>query len=207
MKKTIRTVLAAALVLAMAFSLCACGDQPLAEDAVRDFCDAMQTMDLKTMDGFLIQSTREDRKGLGDLLEGENAEDYSFLVDYLRESAGEMKYQIVKASQDGDKGTVRVRFEYTDASDVVRRALQDYKDQMLSLAMSGAGKDAMRQAMEDCFAEAVKTTQTGRSAVTVDFPCTKKNGQWLIDKMPEELRSVLMANTDKALDSFSLLPG
>ena len=38
-------VLAAALVLALA----GCGAQPKAEDTVRQFCDAMKTLDLETM--------------------------------------------------------------------------------------------------------------------------------------------------------------
>ena len=38
---------------------------------------------------------------------------------------------------------------------------------------------------------------------TIEFKCTKKDGKWLIDKVPDELVSVIMGNMDKALEGLS----
>ena len=191
-------VLAAALVLALA----GCGAQPKAEDTVRQFCDAMKTLDLETMQSS-VSSRGEDQTDLEELLTGEDSEEYAFLLDYVKELAGQIDYEITAASQDGDKGTVTVHFKHIDASDVVKRAFQDYLMKGIGMAFSGAGEEEMAQLLKDCFAEAIRTTKTGEAEATIEFKCTKKDGKWLIDEVPDELASVIMGNMDKALEGLS----
>ena len=121
----------------------------------------------------------------------------------MKELAGQIDYEIAAASQDGDKGAVTVHFKHIDASDVVKRAFQDYLMKGIGMAFSGAGEEEMAQLLKDCFAEAIRTTKTGEAEATIEFKCAKKDGKWLIDKVPDELASVIMGNMDKALEGLS----
>lgn len=205
MKKT-KKLLAIMLIAAMLFVLAGCAEKAKAEDTVKEFCEAMKAFDLEKISSLVSDRKAFDESEYADML-GDGANEVAFLLDYLKENAAKMEYEIVNAREDGEKGIVSARFQYVDASDVVSNALTDYISKAIGLVFSGASEEELKEGLEDSFKESIKTTDAGEVEAEVEFSLTKTDGKWMIDKAPVETASVMLSNIDKAMDDFANIFG
>lgn len=165
------------------------------DKAVKQFCDGMKTFDLvkmaevvNTMDN--VNSASKDE------------EEHEIIWDYVKESAGKMSYEIISSEKDGDIGTVTVQFNHVDAAPLITATFSEFITKAIGLAFTGADESVYETTLEQIFNE--KRTSVPESMVdtTATFTCTKTDDGWKIDKVPDEVVSVLLCNMDKAFDKF-----
>ena len=165
------------------------------DKAVKQFCEGMKTFDFAKMSE--VVSTMDNVKSAS-----EEDEEYQVLWNYVKESAGKMTYKIIGSEKDGDKGTVTVQFNYVDAAPLIASTLSEFITKAIGLAFSGADDSMYQSTLEGIFNEKRAAMTESMVDTTATFSCTKTDDGWKIDKVPEEVVSVLLCNMDKAFDKF-----
>ncbi len=185
------------IVMIMSLIITGCGLNSKPDSIVKKYCDAMKTLDLETMSKCTANGTNDDLKELF-----EEEEDYNVLTEYLKENAAKMKYSITDTQVDGDKGTVKVKFTYLDASPMLASVFGEYITQAFGLAFSGASEDAISDLFTNIFNEKKESMTLSTTETEVTFTCVKKDKEWLIEDASDELLSVVMCNMNKTFESM-----
>ncbi len=192
------------LVIAMLLTGCSLSKP---DSVVKKFNDAMKVYDIETMKECVI-SGGEDIDEVKDVLSGEEssdsseAETFSVFADFLREQGKKMKYSVTDTNVEGDTGYVTVKYNYVDASPVVTSFIGEYFTQAFALAFSGASDDAMNDLAESIFNEKKDSVACKDAELELTYVCSKKDGEWKIDTIPEEAINVMVCNMNTAFDGF-----
>ena len=182
-----KKVLVVVLTLALVFSMSACGKASGPEGTVSGFCDAMKTLDLNKMKSY-VKSGSSDK----DLDMSGVPED---LLSIIRTWSKDLKYKVNKAETDGSKSTVKVDFNYTDTSPVIKAAMADYLGKALTQALSGnTSEEALTKLLVECIQAAQKTTKAESKDISLDFYLEQVDGKWLIADAPADLAKVMFSN-------------
>lgn len=193
MKKTVALLLA----IVMIFSLVGCGAKSSPIDVVKKYCDAMKTLDTATMLSCLKNGDGDAEVALDD-----DYEEFAGLLDYFRECASQQQYEILETNVSDAQGTVKVKFTYVDASNVISETFKTYLLNAFSLAFSNPDEEAMKKAFLDAFEEKKEIIKTGTSEVTAVFNCTKTDSGWLIDEAPGAITDIISCNASKVFEEM-----
>ncbi len=185
------------LIIVMIVSLVGCGAKSSPTDVVIKFCDAMKTIDMATMSNCLKNGTDDTHLSFED-----DDTVFAGLFDYFKECASQQQYEIVESSVSDSQGTVKVKFTYTDASNVITETVQAFLLKSLELAFSNADDEAMQKAFSDAFEEKKEIIKTETSDLTVMFDCTKTDSGWIITEAPVEITDILSCNTSEVFEEM-----
>ncbi|MBR6353924.1 MAG: DUF4878 domain-containing protein [Oscillospiraceae bacterium] len=200
MKKIISIVLA--LVFVLSISACGAAKTPKPEDTVKEFCEAMKSMDWDKMGSLCV----------GDRFNSSSFEEFEtsapFLADYMKENIPKTEYTINAASVDEDTATVTVNFKYINGYLIVREAAQNTMQNILGMALTGAvNEDDLPDVFNQYMSTAIKDAQENLGNTTketdVQFTLSKEDGKWMISDFDDEFSTILSCNTLSALDDLS----
>ena len=199
MKKRLVTAL---LSLCLLLSMSGCmGDKP--ENIIDKFCTAVIAYDEKTASQYIVDGNPE---GFVPQLEIDSDADTTSIIEYIKENASNITYEIGEVSIDEDYATVPVHFTFVDASPIMVSTLSDYLSQAFLLAFSGVDDSAIDTLLVTIFNEKVDTVDAADASIDIDFACEKVDGDWKISILSEEIRDDLMAvltcNITKANETF-----
>ena len=139
-------------------------------------------------------------------LEIDSDADTTSIIEYIKENASNITYEIGEVSIDEDYATVPVHFTFVDASPIMVSTLSDYLSQAFLLAFSGVDDSAIDTLLVTIFNEKVDTVDAAEASIDIDFACEKVDGDWKISILSEEIRDDLMAvltcNITKANETF-----
>ena len=188
------------MALAIALTLVGCSGGAKPEGTVKTFCDGMKTLDIKKLQSCMVSAEELDTS---DLQTEDMPDDF---LKYMKQWASKMTYKVKDSKVEGDKATVTVDFQYTDASDVVAAMLQDYLAKVIAAAFSGNeySEEELSKMMVECLETAAKEKDLKQTDTTVEFKLVKKDSDWKIDEVPEEALNIMTSNMLGALeDMFS----
>jgi len=188
-----KTLFIAGLALTCILALSGCGNKP--DKVVSKFCDGMKKLDYAKMNECLYDSSDY----MTDPFEGDD-EELEVFTSFVKEQAPNIKYEITGSEVNGDDATVNVKFTYTDASPVITSAMGEYFSQALGLAFSGASEEQMGNLLLTIFQDKLKTTTLSTTESTVDIPCKKKDGDWKVAELSDDIANVLTCNILKAFE-------
>jgi len=192
-----KRILSLFMVIAMLLSVTACSS-PKPHTVVEKFCDAMKKFDIQVMSECV-------KGGMGpDDIFGEDSDDMEqALLDYMKKCAENIKYKVVSAAMDGDKGEVTVEFTYKDFGPAVNAALEEMMIELFAAAFS---EDYDESALTEKFMTALNNKSDASKmndvTKTVKFNCEKSGKDWLISEVPEDVMHVLSANIMNAFEDF-----
>lgn len=174
------------LAITCMIALTGCGKKPKA--VVSEFCAAMQDADYEKMNECLSEPSDSVEDPFS------SDEELSVFGNFISEQAKEMKYEIIDTDIDGDEAMVSVEFVYTDASSIVRNTFAQYFTQALGLAFSGASEDQMGNLLLDIFNQQLSGSPLIKTKETVGIKCVKKDKEWKIAEVSDDLINVLTCN-------------
>ncbi len=166
------------------------------DKAVKQFCDGMKTFDLEKMAE--VVSTMDNVNNAS-----KDEEEYQVIWNYVTESASKMSYEIISSEKDGDKGSVTVKFNHVDAAPLIASTFSDFITKAIGLAFTGADDSVYQSTLEGIFNEKRASMTEPMVDTTATFSCSKTDDGWKIDKVPDEVVSVLLCNMDKAFDKLN----
>ncbi|MBR6385975.1 MAG: hypothetical protein IKS03_07665, partial [Ruminococcus sp.] len=170
------------------------------ESVVKEMSEGVRDFDMERIRSCLVS------------VDGENAEDitlpeeeYSWLMDYMKESAATIKYDITETVADGESGKVVVEYEHPDISGILSEVVKEYLGKAFAMAFSGEefNDETAEKLLTDLFKEKTDTAEIARTATTVTFECITYGGEWKIKKMPDEMIDVLTCNCRTALSDLA----
>lgn len=169
--------------------LTGCGKKP---DATVDaFCKALQNSDDAT-----ISTLTVDGKDVND----NESDEVNEFEEYIKELNKDIKYEIVDSSVDGDNAEVIVKFTYSDAREVIGEVITEYISKAFEVAFSGeADETDSDKVLQEILNDKKKTVELGEAKQTITFKCVKKDGNWLISDIPDEMLDVASGNLATAL--------
>ncbi|NDL66468.1 hypothetical protein [Anaerotalea alkaliphila] len=186
MKKFILLLLLGAVGL-----LGACGGgRP--EDAVEKFFSDTRRFDLEGMRSGLAAGEAHD---LDDMLLEENP-DSLLLLEYLKGNAAKMTYNVIGAAVEGNKATVTVETRYVDAQEIYLATLQEYNTRSMELVLGGEEQteDVLTRIFMEILLEKAGGMEERFKEATLEIPCVKQDGEWLIAGMDDDLADVFLSN-------------
>lgn len=195
-----KRILSMFLLCVLVFTVSGCGAVAKPEDTVSNFLNAAKEFDLEKMSTYVVS---ENAGKISELDSEDETEQY--FLDYLKECASKMSYEIKSSIVTDDSAVVTVNFKYIDSSLLLASVIQEVFSQAIASAFSGAElTDEQQSAM---FTDAIQKYRD--SAVDsyieskVDVNCTKTDDGWLIDSVNDDLGNVLMSNFINASDGLS----
>ena len=179
--------------------VCACGSSAGPDSVVKEFSEAAKKLDWEAMSKGVKNGNFDSS-----IMETED-EMTAQLIEFFKGEAKKITYTIDKSSVDGDKGVVDVTYKFTDATPIVKATMADYFMKAMDMAMGGASEEDLGKLFFDIFKEKAKAESLAQTEATIQFSCTKDNGKWIIDSVPEEMTNVITCNFAAAtaqLDNF-----
>ena len=191
-----KKILSILLVLVMVFGLTACGG-PKPEDTVKAFCDSMKAFDFDGMQAHLVNKLDEDQ------IIGEEVEEMSGFVDYMKSCASLMTYSVGKASVNGDSATVPVEFKFKDSTDFVKDLMKELFAKLFEIMFSG--EDMSDEEAESLISDMIMQKSPAElpdTTASVNFTLQKVDKDWKVKELTEDMANILTSNMVKAMDSI-----
>jgi hypothetical protein len=166
------------LLLCLAAALCSCATFSGPSGVANRFMANLKAYDLEGAGKCLLNP---------DELDADKSESNVF-YDYYKDCAKKMKFKIVESTEDGDKGTVKVHVTYLDSGELFAEVYKEYLAKSLTSALSGKKNENL---LGDIFDEKKPDFPPKTAETDLIFNCTKKDGRWYIDKMPDGCTRVM----------------
>lgn len=200
MKKVISSLLACLILL----SLVGCGGTAAKpDDTVKGFMEAAKTFDFEKMATYINPDNIGDLDAVSSDINTNESEKY--FMDYLKDQAAKMSYEIKSSQTDGDSATVTVSCKYIDGTPLLKETISEYFVQAFAKAFSGTEftDEDSNNLMKDIMAEKQKSIEDTYIEKDVDIKCVKISDKWLIDSVGEDIGNVITANFIAAANEIS----
>lgn len=187
MKRIVSTI----LIFTFVFSLSGCGAAAKPEDTVNGFLSAAKELNLEEMATYVNSDSAED------LSQWDSEDDMEqYFLDYLKECASKMTYEIKSTNVTDNTAVVTVDFKYIDSTPLLKAVIGGLFTKALANAFSGTElTDEQELAMfTDEIQKQKSTISDSYAESTVDINCIKTDGKWFIRSVSQDLQNVVMAN-------------
>ena len=191
------------LSLALILGITGCAAEKKPEDAVKSFMEAAKAFDFEAMAAYVNPDNVGDLESLTD--ESDSTELEQYFLDYLKESAAKITYEIGSAVISGDTATVTVTCNYVDSSEVLTQTISDFFIEALSAAFSGTEltDEQMNTMMMEIMEENKSSIEETYVDATIDVSCVKIDGVWYVDTVSDEMGDVITSNFLSASEEIS----
>ena len=197
-EELMKRILSVFLALSLLLGLTACTAAPKPEDTLKQFFEAMKGFDFEGMQACMDDAFNQDDI-LGDFAE----DDLTGLLDYVKNNAASISYQIGTPQIKDDTATVAVSAEYTDISPVMQEAFSDYFMSVLSMLFTELSEEDSEQIFAKSLSKAIETANPSRASEEIAFTLTRTDEQWKItDFSQDALTTVLTGNMMNALEDM-----
>jgi hypothetical protein len=196
MKKIVSII----LILTFVLIPVGCSEQSNPEDTVDNYFKAVQKFDLETMNSLMAEPEEDNFEEMLDE-EGDMA---SYFMDYIKDNAKEIEYEITNTETEEDTAKVYVKTKFVNGSPLILKTFGELFTNLMAEAFSGNEmsdeeiEKMIVQIMEEKSQEI--EIEFVESEVTVDL--VKKDGNWYIEEVTDELANVITANFVKALEEI-----
>lgn len=189
-----KKILAIGLILALVLAMTGCGSKP--ETAVDNFFAAVKSFDSEGMSKALAPAAT-DNLGLASDYVNETVDPIAApFVDYLKDNAKKITYEVTGTKVDGDEATVTVKCKYVDGSSLFNKIVEALFPKIMAAALSGKEltEEDMTQMGVEVLNENIAAATETFTEKTIDIPCVKIDGTWYVKLVGPELVDVISCN-------------
>ncbi|MCX7614927.1 MAG: DUF4878 domain-containing protein [Clostridiales bacterium] len=202
MKKTIY----AFMIVLITIGLFGCSASSKPEDTVKNFFEATKVFDFEKMKTYV----NSDIGNLG--LYSKDTEDNKvgeYFLDYLKENASKITYEIKKSEITDKTAKVTVDCKYNDSLPLMKEVVGEYLKQAISTAFSGMEltEEKSNEMIKNILNEKKANSKVTTIQKTIEINCTKKDGNWKIDSISGDLGNVITSNFLTAANEISSVFG
>lgn len=201
MKKLISIIVTGVMIL----SIVGCGATLTSpEDTVKNYFEAAKNLDIKAMAATINPSNIEDIEETESLLD--ETDDYTkYFMDYFKDNAKKITYEITGSEMDGSSAVVTVDCKYVDSSPILMATIGEAFSQIMSVALSGV--EMTEKETEEIFMDIMKQQseildETFTEA-TIEIECEEIDGKWYISETSNDLVDVVMSGFISAGEELS----
>ena len=204
MKKIIRTLFSAFLVLTIVCSGCGIVEEPSVssqpieepvkeiektpEDTVIKFSDGFKDFDFATMTSCCTGISKSDMDPNEIFVASMNTTDRDqfgdaakVLLDYMGAKAKSVTYEIQNVEIGTETATVTVHYSFADATPVMQDGMTNWIAQALALSMVGnPTTEELMTKLPECLKNSTQTVEADKAETVLKYSCVKKDGEWLI---------------------------
>ncbi len=194
MKKSIVTVMVTVMVLALMFAMTGCGNRP--ETAIDNFFAAAKNFDSDGMSKALDPTDKGDLGSANKYFEETEDPAVAPFIDYLKENAKKMTYEVTGIKTDGKKATVTVKCKYIDGTEPFGATIVGLFKKAVSSALAGKEmtNNEMIQLGAKLLKENTKAATKSYTEKTIDVPCIQVDGTWYVKEFNDDLVDVVSSN-------------
>ena len=199
-----RKQLSIILVLFVIFNLTGCLNPTKPDSTVISFIEAGKKFDTNKMAEAVNPSKTDNKKKIENL--GQNDDDkeklelddqyQKYFMDYIKENAEQITYNIKSSTIKEDSATINVEFEYLNGGPVLKAAIGEAFSQLVPMAFSGM--EVSEEDSAQIFLSALKDKQENIEETftkkTLDIKLVKVDNKWYIDEPIDELLDVVTSN-------------
>lgn len=185
------------LLLVLIFTLVGCGERP--EAVIDNFMKEVKAFNLEGLGEFVLVS--EDEEGE---VEEEIDEDIpETFLNYMKDKAGKIEYEIQDTKVEGDKAVSKVKFKYIDGTELLGNTILQFMGESFGLILADVdiSDEKTDEMLETIFAQNVDKVEDRFTERTLDIKLIKEDGKWYLEEIEDELLDVMLANFISVLDS------
>lgn len=126
-------------------------------------------------------------------------------VDYMKECAAQMTYEIKETEIKGDKANVWAEYRHIDSTPVVEAVMGEVLMQAALKALKGeeVGEDKIVEMMGESIVTQKNKVDKKWMYTTVEYELVKTADGWKVSTIPDELLTAVTANLVSALDAVT----
>lgn len=198
-RMTILTIIMLTLII-----LSGCSTEEKPETVVSEFMDAMKKFDMEAMAEKINPKDSGSKEDITRFGQDEEEDFGEYFMDYIRDNAKKISYEITDTKIDGDKAVVSLKTKYVDAGPLFQASFGEAMVQSLGVAFSG--KELTEEEGTELFVSIMKEKseeiEESFAEKTLDIKCIKIDDQWYIDEPSDELLDVAMSNMVSVIDEL-----
>jgi hypothetical protein len=169
------------------------------ESTVTAFAEAGKKFDLVKMAETINPSNTNNKEKIQDFTKNGNdpVDQYQkFFIDYFKENAAKITYQIKGTTVAEDKATVTVDFKYVNGAPLLKGTISDVFAKAISMAFTGMeiNDEEMGQMFVTSMKNQQQTIQESFTEKTLDIKLVLVDSKWYIDDLGDELLDVFTSN-------------
>ncbi len=173
-----------------------CSNAPKPETTVEGFLEASKELDVIKMAEFVEKSEIEDQEIFDEFEEIEEDSLEAYFLDYLRENASKMTYDISGSTVEGDKATVNVDVMYVDGGPVMKATIVEVFTKVFSGAFAGieySEEETNQIFISELNNQRDKITETFvEKSIRID--CILIDDKWYITNLDKEILDIVLSN-------------
>lgn len=185
-----------AVVFAILIMIAGCSAPTTPEETTSELIEAMIQFDFDSITSTIDPSNSISQEELNELVFDEGDLIENNFLDYLKNNASNISYEIKSIQTDDKKAVVSVQFTYVDGSEFVQATLAEYLDQVFTLAL--AGTDITDEMNVEILVTAIQNQreliEESTIQKTIDIKCVQVDDRWYVEELSNELLDVLMSN-------------
>ena len=195
MKKLLCVMIAALMVL----SLAACGGSSAKastpEKTVGELMEAIKTLDTEKIASISASGTIKI-SGFEEIPDS--------TLEVLKSWASKLSYSIENVETNEISSTVKVAIKHADSTPVIKLAIDDYIQKVVSMTLSGEAydQDKLVSMLYESIDEMAAKTETDTAETEAEVGLVLKDGTWMIDTLSSEFTDVATSNMITAAQSI-----
>ena len=197
------------VMVTMVLTVSGCFSSNKPESTVKEFIGAAKVFDVEKMESLINPSNSSEKEDIAKLTKEEdedgNEQYQKYLMEYLKENAGKIKYEVKDTEIDSNSAVVTVDFKYIYGAPILKATLTEYITKALPLAFSGVeitDEDASQIILTE-MQEQRKAIEESYVEKTISIKCIKVDSKWYIDEVSDELLDVFMSNFISASEEWN----
>lgn len=194
-----------AMCIGILIMVSGCGGGKKPGTTVSEFIEAMKVLDLEKMSSKTIGDQIKDKEEMelfSDVDQDDPMEQY--MIEYLGSNAKKISYKIKEEEIDGDTATVHVDIEYVDGGPLFQKTFAEFMQQSIGLLFQG--QELTDEESSELYIKIMKEqeeiTEQALVEKSLEFKCIKKDKEWFIQELDDEILNIIMSNILSVMDGI-----
>ncbi|MFO7887693.1 MAG: DUF4878 domain-containing protein [Eubacteriales bacterium] len=196
-----RKLISLLLILTLVLLTIGCSSQANPETAVKNYLEAVKEFDVDTMNSLMAKPEEDDFQ---EMLEDEG-EMATYFMNYIKNNAKKIEYEIINMKIEDDTAKVDVKAKFINGSPLIIETFGELFKNLMTESFSGneLSEEETEMLIIEIMEEKSQEIETKfvENQFTIDL--VKKDNNWYLEKVSDELTNVVTANFFKAFDEIN----
>ena len=196
-----RKLISLLLILTLVLLTIGCSSQANPETAVKNYLEAVKKFDVETMNSLMAEPEEDYFK---EMLEDEG-EMATYFMDYIKDNAKKIEYEIINTETEDNTAKVDVKAKFINGSPLIIETFGEFFKNLMAEAFSGneLSEEETEALMIEIMEEKSKEIETEFVENEFTINLVKKDNNWYLEEVSDELTNVVTANFFKAFDEIN----
>jgi len=196
-----RKLISLLLILTLVLLTIGCSSQANPETAVKNYLEAVKKFDVETMNSLMAEPEEDYFK---EMLEDEG-EMATYFMDYIKDNAKKIEYEIINTKTEDNTAKVDVKAKFINGSPLIIETFGEFFENLMAEAFSGneLSEEETEALMIEIMEEKSKEIETEFVETEFTINLVKKDNNWYLEEVSDELTNVVTSNFFKAFDEIN----